>query len=132
VGTHHPYVGQIHGTERDEMINEYERRILDAMERHECAADPRFAQRLVAANSWERWASAWRRLTTRPVLVLAVVVAIGAFALHVSAIGLLLTAWVSVAMAMRLIRSAWRGDANADGREGPRNAASAGPDGAVL
>jgi hypothetical protein len=116
------------------MINEYERRILDAVERHECAADPRFAHRLAAASSWERWASAWRRLTTWPVLVLvlAVVVAFGAFALHVSAVGLLLTAWVSVAMAMRLIRSVWRGDAKADGREGPRNAASAGPDGAVL
>ena len=114
------------------MINEYEQRILDAMERHECAADPRFAQRLAAANSWQRWVSAWRRLTTLPVLVLAVVVAFGAFALHVSAVGLLLTAWVSVAMATRLIRSAWRPDAQADGREGPRNAASAGPDGAVL
>jgi hypothetical protein len=114
------------------MINEYERRILDAMERHERAADPRFVQRLAATSSWERWASAWRRLTSWPVLVLAAVVAIGAFALHVSAIGLLLTAWVSGAMAMRLIRSAWHGDATADGREGPRNAASAGPDGAVL
>jgi hypothetical protein len=112
------------------MINEYERRILDAVERHECPADPRFAHRRAAASSWERWASAWRRLTTW--LVLAVVVAFGAFALHVSAVGLLLTAWVSVAMAMRLIRSVWRGDAKADGREGPRNAASAGPDGAVL
>ena len=114
------------------MINEDERRILDAMERHECAADPRFAQRLGAANSWERWASAWRRLTTWLVLVLAVVAAIGAFAMHVSAVGLLLLAWVGVAVATRLFRSAWCGDAAAGGHDGPRNAASAGPDGALL
>jgi hypothetical protein len=113
------------------MINEHERRILDAMERHEHAADPGFAQRLAATNSWERWASAWRRLTTWPVLVLAVVLTLGAFTVRVSAVGLLLIAWVSVAMAMRLIRSAWRPDAQADGRGGPRDSASAGPDGAV-
>ena len=114
------------------MINEYERRILDAVERHECAADPRFAHRLAAANSCKQWASAWWRLTAWPGLVLAVIVTLGTFALHVGSVGLLLTTWVSMAMAMWLIRSAWLGATKADGHEGRRNAASAGPDGAVL
>jgi Protein of unknown function (DUF3040) len=114
------------------MINEDQRRILDSMERHECAADPGFAQRLAGANSWEPWRSTWRRLTSLPALCLTVVLPLGAFALHVSSFGLLFIAWPSVAMMVRLAAAGSVWCALADGREGPRNAASAGPDSAVL
>ena len=98
----------------------------------ECASDPRFAHRLSVAAPRETRLSVWRRLTSVPVLLLAGVVGWAAFALQVSSVGLLLFVWACVAATAWLVRSVRRGHAQAEGRDGPRDAASAGPDGAIL
>ena len=78
------------------MINDREHRILEDLERRLAADDPAFALRLGGFDPWARWRRAWRFGVSVPVLLVVCVLAIVAFALHVSAIGGLFLGWAVV------------------------------------
>ena len=78
------------------MINDREHRILEDLERRLAADDPAFALRLAGIDPWARWRRAWRFGVRVPVLLLVGVLAIVAFALHVSALGGLFLGWVVI------------------------------------
>ena len=78
------------------MINDREHRILEDLERRLAADDPAFALRLAGRDPWARWRRAWRFGVSVPVLLVVGVLAIVAFALHVSALGGLFLGWLFV------------------------------------
>jgi Protein of unknown function (DUF3040) len=86
------------------MINERDRRILEALEQRTFREDPGFARRLGGGGSPGRWSSAGRRATSVPVLVLAAALAIMAFVLNLGALGLLFLGWALVGSAVRIDR----------------------------
>lgn len=87
------------------MINERERRILEDLERRMAAEDPGFATRLGGLDPWARWRRIGNAGVSAPVVLVAAVLAIVAFALHVSALGALFTAWALVGAVRWLLRT---------------------------
>jgi type VI protein secretion system component VasF len=92
------------------MISEREQQLLEALERQTRHEDPEFARRLGNDDGWARWRAAGRRAVTWPVLLLVAALAVVAFVLHVSAVGLLLLVWLAAAgVARRWFRGDLRG-----------------------
>ena len=87
------------------MINERERRILEDLERRMAAEDPGFADRLGGLDPWARWRYVWRFAVRVPVVLLAVVLSVVAFSLHVSALGVVFLGWALVGCVWWLVRS---------------------------
>jgi DUF3040 family protein len=80
------------------MLNERDDRVLRDLEHWTNIEDPAFARRLGRADPWARWRSAWRHGTRVPVALVVAAVALAAFALHVSSLGLLFLAWALTGM----------------------------------
>lgn len=93
------------------MINERERRVLEELERRMRAEDPGFAQRLGGRDAWARWRSTWRIGTSMPLVLLAAVLSVAAFVLHLSALGLPLLLWAVVGALRWLVVARHRGQA---------------------
>jgi Protein of unknown function (DUF3040) len=75
------------------MINDREQRILEDLERRMAAEDPGFARRLAGVDPWARWRRAWRYAVSVPVVLLVGLLAVVAFTLQVSSLGVLFLAW---------------------------------------
>jgi|SRR4051794_16956159 hypothetical protein len=93
------------------MINERENRILEALERQLSATDPALAERLAGNDPWARWRSAWRVAMSVPVLLLVAVLAVTAFELNVSSLGVSFLLWSLVGAGTwgaRTTRRGWR------------------------
>jgi Protein of unknown function (DUF3040) len=78
------------------MLSERERRLLEALERETCAADPRFARKLAKGEPWAGWRTAARCMMTVPALLVATGLGIACCALHLSSLGLLFLGWAVV------------------------------------
>jgi hypothetical protein len=87
------------------MINDREHRILEDLERRMAAEDPGFAERLRGLDPWARWRRAWRFGVSVPVVLLATVLAVVGFSLHVSSLGLLFLGWALVGAMRWLVRA---------------------------
>ncbi len=75
------------------MINEHDRRILEALEQEMCREDADFAGRLGNGSPDSRWRAAGRRAVAWPILVLVAALAMTSFVLNLSAFGLLFLGW---------------------------------------
>jgi hypothetical protein len=78
------------------MINDREHRILEDLERRMAAEDPGFARRLTGVDPWARWRRAWRFGVSVPVVLVVGLLAVVAFALQVSSLGVLFLVWALV------------------------------------
>lgn len=88
------------------MLNERERRLLEALERQVSAEDPSFAHRLACCDPWTRWRAVGRWMRGVPALILAVTLAIAALALQLSSLGVLFLGWALIgAIARHVIAS---------------------------
>ena len=75
------------------MINDREHRILEDLERRMAAEDPGFALRLAGLDPWARWRRAWRFEVSVPVVLVVGLLAVVAFVLQVSSLGVLFLVW---------------------------------------
>ena len=90
------------------MINDREHRILEDLERRMAADDPGFALRLAGVDPWARWRRAWRFGVSVPVVLVVGLLAVVAFVLQVSSLGVLFLVWALVG-GLRWLARAERG-----------------------
>ena len=102
------------------MINEHERRILEAMEQQLTSEDPRLARQLAGARRPRRARTAVRAAFAPSVMVAVGVLAIILFVVHLSALGILLVLWLLAGWAHHFVRPQMHSqEPSSTGREHP-------------